>query len=315
MEQIIEPTVQDPVVQPVVVARPAEPEEKVYKYQPRDEQGRPLGGEQVLKYKTPEELAEKLTAQNVELVKLNRRLTRDLRLGNVPQDTIPQNIERYEGDYEIKPKPLTAEERLQLVQDLSDPEKFDTVQERLIAAKIGDPANVVRALNEIKEENGLLKAEKAISDFLAETPEYYKCEENRNTLCNWMVKNNLKPIKENFKYAYTTLKEQGILLDAPVSAPAVPVPPAPAASEPSPAPAAPRPNLPPAITRGNASDAAPVVSEGDQIEWTYTDPAGNKKVFKGRQALDKMPGDEYRKRMRDPKFRELVDKLDNQPAR
>ncbi len=47
---------------------------KIYRYQPKDREQRPLGGVQVIKYKDEQDLADQMAAQNSELVRLNREL-------------------------------------------------------------------------------------------------------------------------------------------------------------------------------------------------------------------------------------------------
>lgn len=285
------PVAPEAVVTPVV---PAELVEKIYSYQPKDESGRPLGAAQVIKYKTEEELAEKMAEQNTQLIRLNRKLTREMRLGTAQPENIPDNIERYNNDYEITPRPLTADKRMQLVQDLQDPEKCDQAADELIAARIGDPAQIVKVLNDTRQQNGILMAEKEIHAFLNDTPEYYRCEDNKQTIINWMLKNNLKPIKENFSYAYKTLKDSGLMLEPPVEAPAVIVPSAHLAPEAVTAPVVePAPTVPgvPAkpvssgLTREQTSDTGPAVKQG------YS-----------QKEIDKMSSDEYRQKVLIPEF-------------
>src|ERR1700690_3962848 len=112
------------MTEPIVVQELVAPVEHWYEYQPK-ENGVALGGLQRLKYDgTPEDLGAKMAAQNEELIKLNRRLKKDLRLSSSTVDQIPDNISRFdESKYDLKPEPLTAEERIQLASDINDPEK------------------------------------------------------------------------------------------------------------------------------------------------------------------------------------------------
>src|ERR1700691_5529781 len=124
----------------IVTQEPVVPKEVRYEYQPT-ENGVALGGKQVIIYDgTPEDLGGKMAAQNEELIKLNRRLKKDLRLSSSTVDQIPDTISRFdESKYDLKPEPLTAEERIQLVQDFQDPEKFAAASGRIVRAEIGDP--------------------------------------------------------------------------------------------------------------------------------------------------------------------------------
>src|SRR4029077_12496863 len=130
------------VNEPVVDAgnQPVTPKEFRYEYQPT-ENGQPLGGKQGIVYDgTPEDLGRKMADQNTELIKLNRRLNKDLRLGNIIQDEIPQGAARFdESKYQLVPEPLTADERIKLAGDIVDPERFDAAAQRIVRASIGDP--------------------------------------------------------------------------------------------------------------------------------------------------------------------------------
>src|ERR1700689_5941040 len=124
----------------IVTQEPAVPKEVRYEYQPT-ENGVALGGKQVIIYDgTPEDLGAKMAAQNEELIKLNRRLKKDLRLSSSTVDQIPDTISRFdESKYDLKPEPLTAEERIQLANDFTAPEKVDGVSKRIFRAPMGNP--------------------------------------------------------------------------------------------------------------------------------------------------------------------------------
>jgi|ERR1700689_765721 len=284
-------TVQDPVVAP---------KEFRYEYQPT-ENGVALGGKQVIIYDgTPEDLGAKMAAQNEELIKLNRRLKKDLRLSSSTVDQIPDTISRFdESKYDLKPEPLTAEERIQLANDINDPEKFDAVSKRIVRATIGDP-DALRARMARTEQrlDRATVAEEALA-FKNATPDYYPCPENLQTLAAWMQKNNLDPVKENFTYAYETLKEY-MVPKPPVAAPVVPV----QITEPQPVAVQPvaRP-VSSGLTRSNGSDSGLVNLPGSDIVYGQ---------WKGYEAIEKMPGDEYRKRLlHEPGFKDKVQQLDN----
>ena len=291
-ENIVTPVVEPVVEQPAVV--PAEPVEQTYTYQPKDEEGRNLGSPQVIKYKTSEELADKLSAQNSELVRLNRKLNKDIRLGNILHDEIPADAPRVrEGQYEVQPKPLSAEERLQLVQDLADPEKCDSATDRLIESRIGSPQAILATLSEARQQIGAMNAQKEAEAFVRSTPDYYVCPDNFQTLANWMIKNDLEPVKANFALAFKTMREAGLVVERPVVEPPIVVStPAPVVETPTTATpeATPKPTARPAssgLTRSQASDSgASAAKKG------YT-PA----------EIDKMSADEYKQKILVPEFK------------
>jgi hypothetical protein len=183
-----------------------------------------------------------------------------------------------------------------------------------------------------------------VSYFLQNTPDYYACKENFDTIYNWMIRYNLEPTRENFAMAFGRLSEAGILLQAGgvVAEPAVVVqegpdtiviappalveepvvvPPAPAAEEEE-QPAYQRINTGLSGT-GTTSGGGPHMSQPAGSEITYTIPAaydedgkGNRimkrqqRTVSGLKALDAMDPEEYRARFNgEPGFKEKVNKL------
>lgn len=297
-EEVITPSAseQEPVVEiaaPVVV--PPVVEDKTYSYQPKDENGFSLGAPQVIKYKSDQELADKLRDQNENLIRLNRKLTKDIRLGNIVKEEIPDDAPRVkEGQYDFALKPLSAEERMQLAQDLTDPEKMDAAQSRLVAATIGDPAEIRRALSQQVQRISAFDAKEQAEAFVRSTPDYYVCQQNFETLANWMIRNELEPTQSNFKLAYKTLGPTGaaIMLERPIAVSPDPLPvPTVVTSEVVPAvaevpkpQAAPRPTAS-GLTRSNSSDVGPAPKRG------FTD-----------KEIAKMSADEYRQKVLIPEF-------------
>lgn len=260
---------------------PVTPVEKTYTYQPTDESGNNLGGPQVIKYDgTPEDLGAKMAAQNTELVRLSRKLKKDLRLGNITTEQIPDTAPRFdESKFQLTPQPLTAEERIQLAADISDPEKFDAVSQRLIRASIGDPEALRTRLARLEQKASQSDALEQAQAFKNANPDYHVCKQNFETLANWIIKNGLEPVQENFQLAYDTLKEYMIQKPQPVVAAPVVVP------DPPPAPTPARP-VSSGLTRSNGSDSGPAPKTG------YT-----------QAEIDKMSGDEYKRLVLDPEFR------------
>jgi hypothetical protein len=106
-----------------VVEAPAveKPVEKIYEYQATDEQGRPLGGKQVIKYKTEQELIDKLAQNHTEAIRLNRKLKQDHVLGNKPEFELDDSTLERDDLVEFKARELTADERFLVSQDPSSP--------------------------------------------------------------------------------------------------------------------------------------------------------------------------------------------------
>lgn len=290
-DEVKEPVVTEPVVeQPVeAVAAPEPPKEFVFRYQPKDDNGAPLGGEQVIKAATPEEALQKMAAQNSELVKLNRRLNRDIRIGNVTKDELPESAQRFDPNkYDLSPVPMTADELVEVSRDIQDPENFGKAAARIVKSQIGDPDALRARLIRLEEDNARLKVKEEAEAFVRSEPDYYPCSDNLGAIGNWMLKNNLDPIKENFKLAYDTLSD--VLVKRPVAeAPQVSEPapiPEPVAVQPTPAPQpAPRP-VSSGLTRAQASDAGTPQKTG------YTTAE-----------IDKMSAEEYKAKILMPEFK------------
>jgi hypothetical protein len=348
---VVVPETPAPVEQPVAPVV-TEPEEKTYMYQPTDDEDRPLGGKQVIKYRTEAELIEKMRKQNTELIRKLREVTKKQRLGISETEAIPDEAVRFDTPIEFTPRDLSPDERVQLSRDLLDPEKFGEASSTLFEATVGAKPEVLRnTLTRLQVNDLRIMAKNESDAFVAANPDYHKCQENFETITNWMLKYNLKPVRENFQLAYDRLKEAGLLLsapkvreEAPAAPPLEPVIPAPAVTAPAvvtPAntqpvedqpsritteepPQAKRPvvAIPTGLTRNQGSDAIPVRPIGDEIVYEHIvrdgtgKPTGETKVYTGLAAIERMPSDEYKRRVNhDKNFQQKVEKLLTEPSR
>jgi len=317
-----------------VVEVPPAPVELRYEYQPTDEQGRPIGGLQVIKYTTPEELAAKLAEQNTLLVRKLRAETRKNRLGISDQETIEEDAPRFdESRLTFQSKALTEEEKIRISRDLLDPERFDEASDELFTAKLGvSPAELTKTISELQADRITQRAIAEAEAFARSNPDFVMCPENSEAITNWLLRYKLAPVKANFQRAFDTLKAAGILVEATlVNAPVVQVPPTPTPvvepvilpplePEPivEPAPVeAPKPvsRVPVALNRSNTEEigAAPAATGSDIVYEVEVN--GQKRRFTGLAAVDAMPADEYRRRvMSDPNFTKKVEKLEAEKA-
>ena len=298
----VEPTVQ-PAVEPIA------PVELKYEYQPTDDQGRPMGGRQVIKYTTQEELTQKLVDQNISVLRQLRKVSRDARLGIAPGESIPESAQRFDNITEFKPKDLNVDERFQLSQDLNDPEKFASARDRLLESAVGvPPAKMAEILNQQQLATLQLMAKQNFDIFAANNPTFYSTDpENRKTLTDWMFKNKLAPTVENFNTAYSSLNSVGLLNEAPIvrSEPVPVVEPAPKAQEPvvqesriTPV-EQPQPKrhsqVPSGLNDRVSSAAGPAPVDGNSV--TLAD-------------IDRMSPDDYKAKIKDPRFAKLVNDLE-----
>ena len=297
-------------VAPPAVVAPIAPVELRYEYQPTDEQGRPMGGRQVIKYTTPDELTMKLVEQNNQILRQLRKVNRDNRLGISQSESIPDTAQKFDSAFiELKPKDLNVDERFQLTQDLNDPEKFVAARDKLVESALGiSAADLAKTLNEQKLATLQVMAKQNFDIFAANTPAFYSVDnENRKTLTDWMFKNKLAPTVDNFNTAYSSLSSAGLLNEAPVVRPE-PVPvvePAPKPQEPVVAEVRIDPTPQPQVTRHSqvpsglnervSSAAGPVSVDGPSL--TLAD-------------IDRMSPDEYKAKIKNPAFVKLVNDLE-----
>lgn len=318
-ETLIEqPVVEQPVVvEELVVETISEPvlEEKSYSYQPTDENNRPIGGKQVLKYTTQDELIGKLREQSINQIRQLRKVTRNARLGIQDEDdVVPADAPRIEEEFEFNPRTLSDDERVMLSRNLLDPDKFKEASDTLFEANLGAKPEQLRAMFTKLQRNDTKEAANAeVAMFTSSNPDYVVCAENATAITNWLVKNNLRPVAANFQLAFNTLRKANIMIERQVEEPVIEQIAEPVA-EPIVEPIAAAPvvvpkGVPSGFSRTNSSNAGPVTQPGADITYELI-VNGQKRLLKGTQALDAMPSDEYKKRMRsDPNFAKKVDKL------
>jgi hypothetical protein len=217
-EVIVQDTIEpEPVIEaPVAVELP----ELEYSYQPTDEHGRSIGGRQVIKYKTPDELADKMRDNSIHLIRKLRQVTRNNRLG-IEDSQIAEDAERVPRLPQVEKKPLTVEERFQISQDLMDPAKQESARDRLL-----ESAGYNELIERQKAQDLKLARLEAVSNaqvFLNKHPEFYACTENLQVMTDWMVKNELQASVNNFERAYSMMQDAGLLLAPPIVREEVPV--------------------------------------------------------------------------------------------
>lgn len=314
-----------PVVEPVVVPAveapvvPPAPEEKRYTYQPTDTEGRALGGMQVIKYASDQELAEKLRDQNVELIRKLRQVTRDNRLGKFAPDDIPEDADRLPASVEFSEKHLSVEERYQISQDLNDPTKFESARDRLLESSLGaTPQQLRETLNQTQTSTLQLMARQNAQEWMSMHPEFYQCGENMNTICDWMVKTGLQPTVKNFEYAQTRMDEAGLLLSSPIVREVLPTP----AVVPTVQPVVetvPKPQVP--VAEPARISEVPQPQENRQARVpsglnNRTAPANagtltvSATAALSLEAVERMSSDDYRRNLSNPEFRKRVDELE-----
>jgi hypothetical protein len=289
-------------------------EVKKYIYQPTDEDGRPIGGKQVLEYTTHEELADKLREQNVLLIRKLRQETRKVRLGIVDDEEISADTPRFQGFTDFHPRDLSDEERYDLARKLQDPTTAFEAVNTIVEAQVGAPLSDIGAkLSAGERENLSLRAKIEANAFVNDNPDYYKCQENFEAITSWMVRYDLAPIKANYQKAYDTLKAQGVLILGAAPTPvATPVAEAAPVVEPVVVEQAPPvyPRIASGLNNDNSSSVGPIIPTGSDIVYEVISN-GQKRILTGLQAIKAMPSEEYKKRLlQDKEFGKKVDRLE-----
>jgi len=302
-------------IEPVVAPTPA-PVERRHSYQPTDEQGRALGGPQVIVYTTEQELVEKMTKNSIELIRKLRSITRDNRLGKFTKEELPSDADLLPPTVQFNEKPLTAEERYSISQDLNDPSKFDSARDRLLESAIGQTPQKLRdTLNQTQMTTMQLLARQNAQEWIGTHPEFYPCSENVNTICDWMVKNGLQPTVKNFEFAQTKMTEAGLLLSSPIvrEVPSTPAPVVEPVVETVPKPQAPvvEPTriseVPPPQENRQARVPSGLNNRIAPVNAGTLTPSVTAALTLG--DIDRMSSDDYRKNLSNSEFRKRVDEL------
>src|ERR1700675_1429424 len=128
-----------PVVAPEPIAPPPAlpaPAVKRFEYQPRDEQGRTLGGVQVIEYTDEDDLKRKWAAKEEQLVRRLREVTRKQKLG-ITDAPVVSDDKLFNNASELQEKPLSTEEVFELTQKLNDPTTFVEGRDKLLESALG----------------------------------------------------------------------------------------------------------------------------------------------------------------------------------
>ena len=296
--------------------------EKRYEWQPTDENDRPLGGRQVILYRTEQEKFDKVIAANNLLIRQLRKVNREKALGS--SEDVPTDAERFQNVTEFKPRELSAEDRFKIAEGLTNPETFADARDQLIESAFGvTPAKLASTLNETQRFIIQQRAVENYIDFVNATG-VLDSMNNRQVLTGWLGKRNLAPTVANFQIALNQCRQSGLIEDAPVvqqvtqptpaPAPVAKVPVVPVVTEPNPqAPVAATPGLgseqpqakrhshvPSGLNASVASAAgplAPVVGSSVTLE-----------------TIDKMPAEVFKQWMKVPANRALNERLEQEAA-
>lgn len=303
-----------PVITEVVVpAVTVELPEKRHEWQPTDENGKPIGGLQVIVYRTEQEKFDKMQEKSVLLLRQLRKERREKALG-VTEERV-DDAEKFQNVVEFKPRELSADERFKISQGIANPETFAEARDQLLESAFGvKPSVLASTLNDAQR---FMIQQRAVDNYVefVQTTGFLDSPENRALVTGWLGTRNLAPTVANFSIAQNRLKEAGLLQEAPVVH-QEPVPIAASVAAVVPVGEEPNPQVPTTETPALASTESQAKRHShvpSGLTASIASPAGSIPVDGTSMTLadiDKMSSDEYKKRLRDPKFVQLVNQLE-----
>jgi len=196
------PVEEAPAPAVVVPPAPVELPEQTYEYVITDDNGKQIGGKQVFKYRTQDELIEKLKTANIHV----RRMAQKLR-----EEKILNGTET--------PAEATAAQPLQLRQRLSAEERTAWQE------KLQDPATAAQAQymldrdddrgvqNDLLVSNYESRILLALESFKNRNRDYVGGDDTAAKLIGYIERRNLDPTDaRNYQRAYDVLRESGIIV-------------------------------------------------------------------------------------------------------
>lgn len=315
---VADPSVVVPAVAVVPAAvAPVLPELR-HTWQPTDENDKPIGGLQVILYRTEQEKFEKMQEKSVLLLRQLRKERLEKALGTSEEHV--DDAEKFQNVVEFKPRDLSADERFKISQGIANPETFAEARDQLLESAFGvKPSVLASTLNELTRDSIRNRAVEHYIEFV-QTTGFNDTPKNREYVTGWLGTRNLAPTVANFVIAQKRLTEAGLLQDAPAVQQVPVVAPTPAVV--APVEQEPKPQVPPtpAIRIDSADEAqgkrhshvpsgltASIASPAGSI------PAGGTSVTLA--DIDKMSGDEYKRRAKDPAFVRLVNQLEEDASK
>jgi hypothetical protein len=188
----------------VLPPAPVELPEQTYEYVITDDNGKQIGGKQVFKYRTQEELIEKLTQSNKHVRVMAQRL-REEQLMNGTE--VP--AEATAAEPLVLRARLTVEERAAWEAKLEDPS--ESAKARYVLDRDDDRGFQNKLLNDNYENRVLL----AIESFKNRNRDYASTQDNAAKLIGYVERRGLDPTNpRNYQKAYDALRDIGAIANA-----------------------------------------------------------------------------------------------------
>lgn len=198
------PPVEEPAPAAIVPPAPIELPEQTYEYVITDDNGKQIGGKQVFKYRTQDELIEKLKTANIHVRRMAQKLKEEQLLSgtDAPEDTTPAQT------LQLRAR-LTAEERTQWEEKVQDPATAAQAQYML------DRDDDRGVQNELLKGNYESRVLLALESFKNRNREYVPSQDNAAKLVGYIDRRGLDSTNpRNWQKAYDVLRESGVISDS-----------------------------------------------------------------------------------------------------
>lgn len=117
---------------------------------------------------------------------------------------------------EVRPKELTAADRLRLSTEITDPSRVVEAVDEILTARQGiAPDRLGAELARMNDEEQIAWAAKQVQQFLDDYPDYYPVPQNQDSMMAELERNKWQPTRNNLALAYHNLKVQEKILPRP----------------------------------------------------------------------------------------------------
>jgi hypothetical protein len=179
----------------------------VEKYQIVNPAGEPVGPPQVFEADTKDELIAMLKAAHQNAASKFYETKKAVKLGLLMEPDSERPVQ------EFVERPLTADERIRVTNELNNASTQDAAFTRLLEAKFGAPLSVVREnLQEVEQNKYMRMVAEEIRKFKLDFPDYVESDSNRDTIRDYLLQKGWPVTRKNLGIAYTDLLEEGDIL-------------------------------------------------------------------------------------------------------
>jgi hypothetical protein len=195
----------------------------------------------------------------------------------------------------VEPKPLTANDRMQVVADLSNPATVDKAVGRVMESVIG-PLDQFQQDRDAERAERVLRAQVEAAQLFAETtPEWYQSDHNCETLANFIVSRggDLANV-DHYRQGFATLSKAQLLQPKPDESQS--------STEP---PTEPQERNAPTLRAQRATTGYSTGVRSSDISGTPPIPV--KRLKFSREQIANMSAETYRRNMSDPEFQRAVE--------